>query len=169
MYDPDATGVGVQPYAYDQVVGANLYANWLIVASKITVYPHFLGDAGDLSAFQKIFLYPARQSGALTNTDPSDIQNMRNCKSIIVSLNTQSKDRGNKVSNYMSSRKLLPSIAPGDTTFQGTYNASPTTMWYWHVLFDQTHDNVHDCYNTFDVKITYYAILRAEAQNLNES
>jgi len=169
MYDPDKTGVGVQPYYYDQAISALLYNGWTVVASKITVYPHFLGDAGDLSAFQKIFLYPALTNVPLTYTDPSDLSNMRYSKQILVSLNTQSKDKGNKLSSYMSTRKMYPNIVSKDNTLAGTYSSDPNVMWYWHVMFDQTHDNVHDCYNTFDVKITYYAICRAQGNNINES
>ena len=166
MYDPDVTGVGVQPYYFDQFVNTEMYPYWIVYASKITVYPRVASANG----YQKIFLLPAITSGMLANHDPSDLSNTRHCKQIVIDRTTMGgRDGGRKLSSYMSTRRMIYQRNARDSTYQGSSSTNPQTQWYWHVYFDQTHEANDEIYCMYDVKITYYAQLSGSVGNVNES
>lgn len=115
-------------------------------------------------------LYPSLTPSALTNTDPADLMNVRNSQALIVSNDAiGGRDTGRKLSLYQSTKQMFRNRSMGDNGFIGTYNTDPSTMWYFSVVFDQSHDTVNDIDTVYDVKIVYYAKLSGPVQNVNES
>lgn len=163
LYDPDYTGLGVQPYGYDQLTGpagAGLFGAYSVFASKIKV--HFQPST-QLSGL-KVYLVPTRTT-TLGTTDPSDIRMLPWVKTICH--DTTDGSQKQNISHYMSCRKIFPDINPKDDTLKTTYNNNPSVVFYWHVLFDES-TQMNEIAVRFDVKITYYCRL-TKIDYLNES
>lgn len=161
VYDPDVTGVGVQPYYYDQLT--TVYAYYAVNASKITVYPCI--DTSITSCPRvRMWIIPVLRDTLLTNYDPSDLSAMDKKKQLV--FNNSDNPKHPKLSMYMSSRKALGTAYNRYGTWAG-YTANPTTMWYWHVYFDSS-EGPWDATLHFSVKITYYLRL-TRANSVNES
>lgn len=168
LFDPDVTGFGVQPYFFDQYVNASMYRGYIVYAAKITIYPHVVSNFG----YQKVIIYPSMLQTEQANNDPSDLMNMRNSRCIVINReSTGGRDKGRRISMYSSTRRQFPHVTSRDMSFQGWHDASPNSAnrWYFHVVFDQTHEANYDIESIYDVKIVYYAQLQGSMQNVNES
>lgn len=155
LYDPDYSGVGVQPYGYDQLC-PTFYNNYFVKSSKITVYPSTLGNSSN--AYFEILVVPYRAS-SLVSTDPDDVRRMPYCRSLRLTSSTIS-NKACFVSSYASTSAILSKEFGTDTLASGQYDGDPTYVWYWHVVTDSSDYPVGA--NTkvkFDVKIAYYTKL----------
>lgn len=161
LFDPDATGVGVQPYCYDQLVSPTaLYQYYNAYASKITVYFSTAAAVKHL----RVFLVPNR-SDSPAYQDPSDLTMVPHARQTVYDAQDGSKGR---VSAYCSTSKMYPEKTSRDSDFVGVYNGNPgaTGVWYW-LLYFWSDDGVPSDI-TYDVRIDYYA--RLSRQNImNES
>ena len=158
LYDPDVTGIGVQPYGYDQLTGAGgvgIFSHYCVYSSKIRI--HIVPSSTSITGL-KFHVIPSRNS-TLSSTDPADLRQMPYCKTICWSGGDGSKKTN--ISNYCSSRRMYSTMTPENETFTAAYNANPYSQWYWHVILDeQTLMGTTKVY--FDVEIIYYAkMLRA--------
>lgn len=156
-YDPDYTGIGVQPYSYDQYLGSALYTNYNVKSSSIRVYFH---PEADYSSIRRLhaMLIPTRQP-SLIITDPSDLRMMPFAQETTYDGETEST-KGAKMKSYASARKVIPEFSSADFTFSSTYNGVPSSQWYWHVIFWTDMYSGEEQLNViFDVKIRYYTIL----------
>lgn len=166
IFDPYETGVGNQPYGYDQLVGPNVfYNNYLVKASKITVYPATLGNASN--AYFDVLVVPYR-ANTLPYTEVQDIRRMPYCRSFRLQAATIA-NKACVVSSYASSKAILSREFGDDNLATGQYDGNPTYQWYWHVITDSTNFPVGA--NTkvkFDVKIAYYTKLLRK-QEINDS
>lgn len=161
-YDPDYTGAGVQPYGWDEYT--NLYNNYQVKASKITVYFQSASSLGS----EKItcYLIPTPSATALaTYHDPSDLHRYRNSKSVTV--NGHDDSNRYKISHYCTTRKMYPSVSQYDSDYIANTTSNPAIVWYWNVYFD-TADATLEALIAFDVKIVYYCTM-TDPVALNES
>lgn len=153
LFDPDVTGIGVQPYGYDQLTGAGgvgIFSHYCVYSSKIRV--HIVPSSTSVVGL-KFHIIPSRNS-TLVSTDPADLRQMPYCKTICWSGGDGS--RKTNISNYCSSRRMYSTMTPENETFTAAYNANPYSQWYWHVILDeQTLMGTTKVY--FDVEIIYYA------------
>lgn len=164
-FDPDYTGVGVQPYGYDQITGSSMYSNYRVASSSIRVYFRPEESFKSISRLHA-FIIPLLDPGPVL-TDISDVRMIPNHKATVYDGSTEST-RGAKLKHYMSTKHLVPYSATSSGLASG-YNANPTLMWYWLVYFytDIYDDEEVDIY--FDVKIRYYTSLTRATNIPNES
>lgn len=166
IYDPDYTGVGVQPYGYDQVI-PTFFMNYWVTASKITVYPStrqaVTGESGQPGIKGVIVPY---YDDALPYTEFTDVIRMPGARAIQFNADSLAEPGGNSISSYFSTRGIYGSQfrAEGCTANAGS---NPANVWYWHVLFFRGPWQ-EDFSVNFDVKITYYTVL-SKTEQLNES
>lgn len=163
LYDPDYTGVGVQPYGYDQWVAvygtdwsANVYSSSIAVNWAIT----------SATASQvKCYVIPYRNT-TFDYTDNADLRVMRYCRWKETSKET-GITRKNWMRSYCTTRMLYPNMSVKDADFTAGAGGSPPKVWYWHIIFDS--DSVaEEIEITYDVKIKYYTKV-ARFKNVNES
>lgn len=172
LFDPDYTGIGVQPYGYDNLCGSNCpFGKYTVYASKITVYPHvYTTDEqpvnGSGSWAIRTILYPAN-TNALTYNDYEDLCRMPYSKRRCIE-NSEDAGGNNIMKSYTSTRKMFPE-AKGlqESSYTANYDATPAKVWYWTLLQD-TGEFDMDCSIYYDVKITYYATL-LKSNDVNES
>lgn len=155
IYDPDQTGVGVQPYGFDQYVADGLYTNFRVTSSAISVYFRPEETYAKMRRLHAMII-PLRSAPVLT--DISDVRMIPNHKETTYDGETEST-KGAKMKHYMSTKRIIPEVTSGDLALSGTYAGNPTTVWLWLVYFytDTYDDEEIDIY--FDVKIKYYTIL----------
>lgn len=161
VFDPDYTGVGVQPYGYDQLT-PSIYTWTQVKASAITLTWSIYSAA---ASQVKVFVFHNR-APTMLYSDCSDLRVWPGCRYRIAS-----KDNGftrkNWIKAYCSTKKALMH-AWNDKDVTSPYNATPVLAWYWFVVFD-TSDVAETVSITFDVKITYYTKLIRAGENINES
>lgn len=159
-YDPDYTGVGVQPYGWDQHAGADLYTNFAAKSSSIKVYFQIEPDYANLRRLHA-FIIPLRQVAPLL-TDISDVRMIPGAIETTYDGETEST-RGAKMKHYMSTRRLFRESSSVDVSMAGTYSANPSTQWFWIVHF-YTDQVTEDLVVNFDVKIKFYTVLTRTSQ-----
>lgn len=156
-YDPDYTGIGVQPYGWDDYVGVNKFINFVCPASSIRVYFRPEATYADIRRLH-VSVIPSRGYNP-TMTDISDVRMMPFRKSTTYDGSTEST-RGAQISNYCSTKRLI-NLSSNDGACEGSYAGNPASngAWYWIVHFytDVYIDEEVDIF--FDVKIKYYTRL----------
>lgn len=159
-YDPDYAGIGVQPYAWDQLC-PGLFNHYRVAASSIRMHINVPQAATDV----KIFVVPWRNTAA-QYTDAADLRQMPRCKQIVVNgqLGTM---RGHNLSHYCSTRAIFPELPRNDDTLSSSYNNVPYSQWYWLIYFDTT-SQVQTTTIVFDIEIKYYTVLEM-TESVNES
>lgn len=159
-YDPDYSGVGVQPYGWDQYDG--LYGYYQCYGSKITItcYP----TTQDFSAL-KVFVFPFYGTSP-DYTDPSDLKTTPFCKWKILNDEGTANARRCKITNYMSTSKFLKT-SPRDLGVKSAFSGLPATQWYWLVAFNSA-DSQEEVTCKYDVDITYWCKLSRQ-ENIDES
>lgn len=162
-FDPDKTGVGVQPYGWDQWT-PTFFQKYRCLGSQITVYVT-TKTASTTMPSGRLIIVPTRYT-SLTNHDPSDLSQMPFARQRMLGLNTSS-GCSIKLTSYASSAKVLSkSVAQGDDNI-ADYNADPTALWFWHVYLDSSEWAIEPDIR-LNVKIKYYVQLSAPP-SINES
>lgn len=168
LYDPDADGVGVQPYGYDNLMGAvgtGLFNYYQVYASKITVYFQKATQEGTpIDVPIKMALVPTL-NGAWAANSFDDAMRMPGARANLIRGTDQTDTY--KISNYCKTKTLLPFGVDPNSTY-AVYNATPTTDLRWRILWDGASSLTADTEVVYDVKITYYAKLW-KTSTLNES
>lgn len=165
IYDPDLTGVGVQPYGYDQLLGATSpFQAYRVFASKITIYPTIRADGTYPATVLRGIVFPFRDTSAPSYFDPSDLSRLPWHKTLV--LRSADNNGANKFSCYCSTKNIVPDTLE-DTTFQGGYSSNPGTQWTWQIYWDTVTQSAAGRV-TYDVKITYYVKL-FKRDTVNES
>lgn len=172
LFDPDYTGVGVQPYGYDNLCGANCsFGKYLVYASKITVYPHVFNvtdlPTGTTGAWNiKVLLWPS-QNVTTTYKDFEDVMRMPYAKMRCIE-NADDAGGNNILTRYVSTRKMWPgSKGLQEVDFSAAYNANPLNEWFWNIQADSTGFAL-PCSIYMDIKIKYYCRL-IKTDSVNES
>lgn len=162
-YDPDYTGVGVQPYGWDQVFNGNFFVDYQVRASKITVYPSTSATA-TVAPRLKMGIVPYEKN-SLSYFEISDLRQMKGSK--IYDFLTGSPHYNSGYSNYATSATVFGRTVSNDRTAVAEGNTSPANIWYWYLFFDNS-NWVTDAAIMFDIKIDYYTICSIKP-NINES
>lgn len=148
-YDPDYTGVGVQPYGYDQMMNADMYRRYYCMGSKITVRFY---TAFDVSHHMILTLVPSN-SNTITYTDPDDLKVLARCKQLRADTTRSSNWT---MSQYCTTHAMYPAVDTRDVDFVGSYDGTgPSYVWYWHIFAD-TSALTEETALAMDVQITYY-------------
>lgn len=170
LYDPDKTGVGVQPYGYDQMVGAggsSLFSAYRVYASKIRIYLQRLvtnpSTTNDNAAI-RVCVVPWRDE-TFTYSSFDDVMRLPHAKAITYKGSDESHN--NKIESYIDVKTLFP-IGANVESLWAYYNATPSNPALWRIYFDGSSTLTADSTINFDVKITYYCKLW-KLQPVNES
>lgn len=161
LFDPDLTGVGVQPYGYDQMSG--LFGYYRVYASKITVRP-FITDA---SQVRKVIVsvFPHYASNP-SYVDASDLRVTPFSRQKTLS-SVEGITRHNYLTKYISVRKLLRGEGASEQDYTAAVGANPVRAVYWKVYVN-TNDIAQAVGVQMDVDITYYCKLW-KSDTVNES
>lgn len=162
IFDPDYTGVGLQPYDYDELTP--MYNNYKVFASKICLYVRKI--EGSSTHVLKLFLIPYVGVG-LPYHDNSDLAEAPFSKQKLLDYGADGSKHTIKLKGYMTTRKMYSSQGIGDSGFTAAPTTNPTKLWNWHFYVDNN-DRLTECMIQFDVRIKYYCKL-AERINSNES
>lgn len=156
VFDPDYTGVGVQPYGYDQLCNADMYNFYRVASSSIKVYFRPEETYAGIRRLH-VSVIPMRINNPIM-TDISDVRMLPFQRSTAYDGATETT-KGCIIKNYMSSGRLLTEASSKDFGYSAAYTGNPTGLWYWIVHFytDVYDDEEVDIY--FDVKIKYYTLL----------
>lgn len=156
-YDPDSTGVGVQPYGWDYKSGA--FTDVMVYASKITVR----WNIADNSAREVVCTILPLIVQAPTSIDSADVRQIPKHRQTRLA-GVSGITRRNTQTSYCSTKFFYKYT---DTTLDGTFSAVPGQQWFWHVIADTAALGVEVAIY-FDVEITYYCRLSKQT-TYNES
>lgn len=142
-FDPDYTGVGHQPYFYDQLTA--VYNSYIVYASKIEIV------AGTNSVTDtRLILRPAIPNTGIADMDLECERPGAKC----VYVNAGSAPT--KVSMLRKTSQVFGTQSKNlDENFQAASNANPNNRWYWLVGTRPT-DESSTAAVQMTVKITYY-------------
>jgi len=149
MYDPDVTGIGGQPMAYDQI--SVLYDHYQVIGAKFTarILPSSAGN-------------PAMQVGVRINdstvTGQSFLQLKENngaCTRVISSGATS--DKPTVIVCHWSPKKVFGGSILAQEDMKGTISSNPIEQSYFQ-LFNQCFDGISSGSLTFAIEIEYIAI-----------
>lgn len=161
IFDPDFTGVGVQPYGYDEMMSASMFTRFNVPASSIKV---FFRPAEPLRRLHAIVIPWGASS--VTANDIADIRMIPYHRETTYDSVTEST-KGAVIGNYSKTTQVFSEMNNKDTSFSGTYSASPSYLWYWIIIFTSDEAVETDIY--FDVKLKYYTKVSRSSGQPNES
>lgn len=160
-YDPDQTGVGCQPYGYDEI--AALYNRYQVYGSKCSVQLRITTASSQVFAT----LLPTLLS-SMTNTAPEDLRQVKYARQIVTSKEIQDSQGYPKLSAYCSVKKLYKSRGgSNDNDNMATVSTNPTSNVSWFLYIDTSQAAV-DTTVYASVMITYY-VKFLQPKDLNES
>lgn len=165
-YDPDTTGVGVQPYGWDNYMTADMFNTYRCMSSSIKIYFRAGTNAETVRRLSCI-VFPFKASASPSVTDISDLRMIPNHKETMYD-NVTETTRSSHIKNYMSTKRMFRDT-PLISMANAAYNAAPSAAYsfYWIVVFtvDGVNDDT-DFYVYFDAKIKYYTqVARADVPN----
>lgn len=165
LYDPDVTGIGVQPYAFDNMVGANApYNKYIVYASKIRIYPKITEEDPNVVRAIRWLVVPSR-AAVPTYQEFEDLCQMPLARRFAIN---SIDDCNQKITNYSSTARTLTEARDlSGTQYMGDYTSNPNQPWTWFVYTD-SYDAQRDVRQVMDVQITYYAKL-FKSDDINES
>lgn len=142
-YDPDSTGVGHQPYFYDQLT--TIYNSYMCYGSKIEI---IAGTNSSTDA--RMVLRPSIPATAIGDIDLECERPHAKCW--YIKPEGESRPR----MKYASTRRIFGTQNKTlDENFQAASSANPNNRWYWLIGMKPTDDSsTITCQMT--VKITYY-------------
>lgn len=147
MYDPDFTGVGHQPYGFDQWCA--MYSKFVVFASKMKVF----AQPNSAQAIMAI-----RASNSSTAPTDDQIGEMMERPNIVTRMYNAAGGNFKPISMFRKTKAMLAPCNPKyDDLFWGTSSAVPNSQWYWHVIAQ--HPNPASTVDVnYNVVITYYAM-----------
>lgn len=144
LFDPDASGIGHQPYFYDQLTG--VYNSYIVYASKIEIM-----SGTNSSVDARIVCRPAIPSTAVGNMDLECERPNSKCWFVKPEGTSIKHHHFARTKNVFGSQsKIL------DENFQAAVTTNPNNRWYW-LLAAQATDQTSSVICQLTVTITYYA------------
>jgi hypothetical protein len=129
LFDPDVSGVGSQPYGFDQLM--SLYGKFRVLGSKLTVWASSVGTTAGTQSYEMI-LVPTASGVAFTTTEDASVapyakwrlnQGLSNPAAFLERSITTSKIEG-----------IPESRVRDDDTYSGDASTSPTSQWDWQII-----------------------------------
>lgn len=153
MYDPNYTGVGHQPYGYDQI--QQFFNHFQVIGSKITftVYP---GN----NTPPMVMGVKLDDTNSLTSTNVDAILEQPFVKRKLISNGSSQSGKDTQITHTFSGPKffkIAPSAFKGNRTYMGTSSSSPSEEAYYLCFVGPTNGSTdltsYDC----SVEIEYIA------------
>lgn len=165
-YDPDVSGVGVQPYGYDNwCSNTGFYYRYKVMASSITMYMS-CNELTAQSPIVRYFLWPQQDGSYPSSHDPSDLSQIPRVVQRMSGVNNTSGSCI-KIKAYATTNSVLGKAQGSDDDATAAYNSSPTNEWFWWIAADNSSWDT-DVAIKMNVKIKYYTILM-QPNSMNES
>lgn len=136
LYDPNVTGIGHQPYGFDELMA--MYSHYAVIGSKITVK---LAGTQSSEYWAGICLRNSATSlagSSLTNLLEAPGHNLR----MIYQSGDAHLARGNSISCKFSAKKFFTaktSAIVSDAQYNGSIDSRPTEQAYFHVILAPAH------------------------------
>lgn len=163
MYDPNYSGVGIQPRYFDTFLGTDggtaPYSRYCVLASQITVKAFGRnGTAANNPNFNGLIsITPLRG----TASAPSTITEMRERElAKTLAVNSQGAWKPYTLKHYVRSKDILGlKDVQDENSAHGTYNSDPVMPWYWDISMCPV--GASDTGMSFDflVSVKYYILL----------
>lgn len=159
LFDPDVSGVGTQPYYFDEYLGSDrIYQRYRVTACsiKVTVQPNSTSTVGVQNL--RFGVYPTANSGTLSGTALETALQQAYCKHKWGAF-VQSPSKDSTIIHYMTTDKIKgvrKASVLNDHDYTAFFSASPISPWYWHVFFFPE-DRTSSCTANFAVELCYYA------------
>jgi len=155
LHDPDLTGLGHQPYGYDQVT--NLWGSWRVLGSKINILI-WDEDPKSVQTYAPSMIVAIPKSDQTVMAAPPDVNSAKEYKYARYGYITKGAKSKN-ITSYMASHKICGMTKKeyaqsGWTT--GSFK-NPPMQWYWHLTGGSVIPGI-----LFDLRaqitITYYCV-----------
>lgn len=155
VFDPDQTGVGHQPYAFDQ--WANFYGYYRVHGSKIRAQLCSQSASGaNFSTFTPwLAVFPSLSTAAPSYPNPLQEMPYVSYRYPIV---YGQGNRENIINKYMSTAKIFGEkklAVETEDNFSAAVTTNPADIWYWHAIVGSL-DNASTQTAIVIFKITYY-------------
>lgn len=154
LFDPDVSGVGSQPYWFDQ--WAAMYGKYRVVKSRIELE---LVNTG--SVHVDVCLVPT--VGSPTDTSIYNISEWKYARKVPLAINTGGPSVRN-VTMTMKTEKvfgLSKTQMFDEDGYAADYTTNPAFRWYWQVFAQTVGGLTTTPAVTIGVRVTYYAIMFA--------
>lgn len=159
LFDPNVTGIGIQPRFYDTLVGANNtnapYQYYRVLTSKITVEAIDLSDTINARGYVGVGLFSGNQTGVATL---AELRARSDYKMKYMGVYSGGKELC-RISRKCKNKDLFGiKDMKDDEETASLYNTSPSKLGRWcisYVPFNETSTVAIHCL----VKITYYTQL----------
>ena len=152
LYDPDVTGTGHQPYAYDQMTA--LYNQWVVISSKITL-TCYNNQSGLLPFWLCVALRDENTS--LTGTT---VEVLRETPGLVQKLLSPGSGAAiGMVDHAYDARKFFNCKDPTDVTnLEGFITTDPDEKAYYHVIICPQNGTDDLAVNVVNVDIEYTVV-----------
>lgn len=129
MYDPDFTGLGHQPYGFDQFDA--FYGKYKVDKAKVTLIWSTVGASSDVACISAI--QPSNVASNISNTNLDTLIEKQICNSIYLS--PSGNNRVVEQTFTVDLRKIfgVKSGQYDDEAYEAAFNASPTNQVYLDV------------------------------------
>lgn len=128
IFDPDITGVGLQPKGYDEL--SILYKRYRVKGSRITV-----NICNNQTTAMQIVLFPDLEGIAFAS--PDDALTAPYSKQVFLAQNGAGSS-SQKIVHYMNTQRITGDRVTDDALEGLTGNigtgANPTKVWYWQIF-----------------------------------
>ena len=150
LFDPDLTGVGNQPFGFDE--WKNLYNRYQVYASSCKVVAR--SNQSTASGLAMLAIVPQLES-VLPLDGYDELGEARARKRMLAPL-----EAGNAtyLKNYISVRKIFgnsPAQA-NDLTYSATPSLNPVSQFFWHIFVQQVTNVLATVDTQIYVEMTYY-------------
>lgn len=148
IYDPDVSGVGVQPYGYDNLVNQYQFPYFQVPGSAIKVKIYSDEPFNNVV----VTLVPLR-IWPPAYTDLNDLKAIPGARQVYASSDTKGVFT---MKHYWRTKTAVPTATISQLT--GQYNSNPSQLWFWG-LFVDTSTLAVEVPMRVDVAIDYYTNL----------
>lgn len=156
IQDPDVTGVGGQPYLFDQ--WATLYNRYRVRGSSVKAQAtQSTSNTGNFASNVTVMLVPSNNT---TTFSISELAREQPYTKWI-----QTKPYGSRdalIKSYMSTAKIMgvrKSVIANEQDYSSAVSTNPNVQWYWNVLMYTSDEQTTSSTTPIHISLTYYVEL----------
>lgn len=149
MYDPNNTGVGGQPYYFDQM--SAIYDHYTVIGSKITV------KVVPVTVPAVAFRISLSQNDDATQTNNTVSGTAEQSSGSVFIFPAGATDTVKSLTNRWSAKKTFGGSVLGNDNLQGSISANPSELTIWSVGI-QAMDTISTISVYLEINIEYIAI-----------